>query len=905
MYSKEFTTCLFFALLVYLTQSLSGQTPQTSKSDTSNYITYQAFFERIEKRYPVHIFYKNEWFENKKINSSFANLNLEEALSRVKRLNNLSYLVLDNRSYIFMPFQDLNNINSGKDHPDLLIIGDPNEFGKYTKATLTGKILDGKTGEPLPGAMLSVEKLKIALVTDINGNFSFSLPVGDHEVKLNYVGYEDNTLKIRIVGNGSVNFDLFERSIKINEVVVSGERAEFNISSTQMSLLRLNSKAIKELPVSMGETDIIKGMSLLPGIQNTGELGTGFNVRGGSADQNLILIEDVPLFNSTHMFGLTSTINADDVSSVTLLKSGIPARYGERASAVMDIRLGAENTEKIKAKGGIGLLSSRLSLIIPQFHNKATLMLGSRSSYSNWLLHKIPDYDLQNSAANFYDLDALYTIRLNSYNKFILFGYFSNDKFSFGKNTHYKYSSLLASVRWTHLFNRKLSSSLLTGISQYKYGANELDTTQRTFAYQINISTQYNNLKWNFSWLPNDKHSIDFGINSILYRIMPGEELPYGSASQIKPFTSQREKGLETALYVSDNFTISPVLNAELGLRFVDYLSLGPGSILNFTPGSAKSKETILDTVYYNNNQVIYQHPAIEPRIAFRYSLDDVSSLKLSYNRINQFIHLNSNNSVMSPTDSWMLSNTNIKPLISDQFALGYFRNFAQNTIEVSVETYYKPLRNEIIYKNGAQILLNDHIETDLLDSKGYNYGIEFYAKKNSGLITGWVSYTFSRSMVRTTGKSAIEQINNNRYFPSDFDKPHNVVVNANYHLSRRWRLSGTFTYNTGRPFTLPELTYTYQGNQHVYYSDRNKYRLPDYHRLDIAITFDENLRVKKMWKGSWSLSIINVYARKNVYTVYYAKQDPRIYQSSGYTGLYMIYIIGIPLPTLTYNFTF
>ncbi len=903
-YSYIKTLILYFILL-FSSEKLSGQTPANSVPDSINYISYHIFFEKLGKRDSVHIFYKTEWFENKKINSSFANLKLEDALSHVKRLWNLSYIVIDKHSFVFVPFQASFYSSSGNDYSDVLLIGNPNEYGRFANATLSGRILDGKTGKPVQGATVNVEKLKTATRSNANGNFSITLPVGEHIIKLNYLGYEENARKIKLVSNGEATFEIIEKSINLKEVVITAERAEFNVTGTQMSLLSLNAKNIRELPVSLGETDIVRSMSLLPGIQTAGEFGSGFNVRGGGADQNLILIEDVPLINSSHMFGLTSTINTDNISGVTLLKAGIPARYGERASSIMNIRLGADSTKLIKVKGGIGLLESRLSLQLPMFENKASLLLGGRSSYSNWLLHKIPDVDLMNSSASFYDLNALFTLNINPDNKVIIFGYYSNDKFGFSKSTNYAYNNILTSIRWTHLFGRRLSSSTLVGLSQYKFNVNELDTLHREEAYQINLNTQYNNLKCNFSWLPDDKHSIDFGVNAMLHRIMPGEELPYGSESLIKSFKVQSEKGLEMAAYISDNFDILPGLNTEIGLRFVHYLSLGPGSVLTFLPGFPRSLETVLDTLHYKNNQIIHQYSGIEPRIAFRYKLNDVSSIKWSYNRINQFIHLISNNAVISPTDTWTLSDTWLKPLSSDQFAIGYFRNFVHNTYEVSVEAYYKTLKNVIEYKNGAQVFLNDHLETDLLSAKGYNYGIEFYAKKRSGLLTGWISYTYSRSMLKTTGKSYDEQINGNHYYPSNFDKPHNVVVNANYHISRRWRFSGTFIYNTGRPITLPELKYSFQGNQLIYYSDRNKYRLPDFHRLDIAISFDENLRLKKMWKGSWTLSIINVYGRKNAYSEYYAKEDNRIYKSSGNTSLYELYIIGIPLPTLTYNFTF
>ncbi|MGA1978610.1 MAG: TonB-dependent receptor [Bacteroidales bacterium] len=879
---------------------LSGQNPVTPVPDSSNYISYQAFFDKLRKKDSVFIFYKPEWFDNKKIDSSFASLKPEDALSYIKSIFNISYYIIDDRSYVFVPFQTSSNSTS-----DVLVIGNQNDYGKFTKATIKGKILDSKTGLPLAGAIVNAEKFKIAAMTDANGNFTLTLPVGEHVIKLNYIGYETNARKIKLVSDGEASFEIIEKSISLKEVVITAERPEFNVTGTQMSLLSLNAKNIRELPVSLGETDIIRSMSLMPGIQTSGDFGSGFYVRGGGSDQNLILIEDVPLFNSAHMFGLTSTINTDNVSGVTLLKAGIPARYGERASSIMNIRLGADTTKTIGAKGGIGLLESRLSLQIPMFRKKATLLIGGRSSYSDWLLHQIPDVDLRNSSASFYDLNGLFTLDINPNNKIILFGYFSNDKFGFDKITNYAYSNILSSIRWSHQFNRLLSVSTIAGSSIYEFSVSDLDTLHRPDAYKIRLNTRYNDLKCNFSWLPDGRQNIDFGINAILYNIMPGEELPYGPESLVKPFEVQSQKGLELAAYISDNFDILPNLNTELGLRFVQYLCLGPASILTFNPGSPKSLDTVVDTLRYNNNQVVHQYFGIEPRIAFRYKINDVSSIKWSYNRINQFIHLISNNTVISPTDTWTLSDTYIKPLISDQYAIGYFRNILNNTYEVSVEAYYKTLQNVIDYKNGAQVFLNDHLETDLLSAKGYNYGIEFYARKSSGKLTGWISYTYSRSMLRTNGTSAEVQINNNHYYPSNFDKPNNLVVNANYHISRRWRVSGTFTYNTGRPITLPELRYYFQGNQLVYYSDRNEYRLPDYDRLDIAISFDQNLKLKKMWKGSWTLSVINVYGRKNAYSEYYAKEDDRIYNSAGNASLYELYIIGIPLPTLTYSFVF
>ena len=518
----------FCFILSSLACRLTGQTRPVIAPDSLDYIPYNDFFERLKARDSVNIFYKPEWFENKKINSSFADLKLEEALSRVTRLCNLSYIVIDKNSFVFVPFQAASYQSIVSNYSDVLQVGNPDEYGKFTKAILKGKIMDGVTGEPLAGATVNVEKLKIATTTDANGNFSLTLPVGEHTVKLTYIGYDESTRKINLVSDGEVSFGINEKSVSLREVVVTAERAEFNVTGTQMSLVSLNVKNIRELPVSLGEKDIVRSMSLLPGIQTAGEFGAGFYVRGGNSDQNLILIEDVPLFNSSHLFGLTSTVNSDNVSGVTLLKAGIPARYGERASSIMNIRLGTDQSEKFRLTGGIGLLFSRLSIQIPMFNNKASLLIGGRGSYSDWLLHKIPDVDLMNSTAGFYDLNVLYTHRLNPNNKIILFGYYSDDKFAFSKNTDYAYNNIMASVRWTHQFGRRLSSSMLTGLSLFDYGVSDLDTLHLPDAYKLRLNTQYYNMKCNFAWLPDDRHSVDFGLNAVLYKLKPGEQLPYG-----------------------------------------------------------------------------------------------------------------------------------------------------------------------------------------------------------------------------------------------------------------------------------------------------------------------------------------------------------------------------------------
>jgi len=894
---------ILFLFIQLICIPLNAQENGTIKKEDNALVSFDVLAPKIESANHIKLFYKPEWFENKQFRESIADLSLDECLTIVKRVTGLSCIAINPVSYVFVPVE-IRNFTNKTNSKGVLVIGEESDFGKFTKATIMGKISDAKNGKPLQGAIVSIDKLNVTISTDNDGNYKFTIPVGEYDLRLNYKGFEQDDRNIKVGGNGIVDFELSEKTIRLGEVVIRDKAVDLNIIRTQMSTIKFNAKIIKELPNFLGEKDIIKSVTLLPGIQSTGEFGTGFFVRGGSSDQNLILVEDVPLFNSSHVFGLISAVNPDGVNSVSLLKAGIPANYGERVSSVMDIRLGS-TADKISGKGSIGLLDTRINLEVPLLDKKMSLMVGGRTSYSDWLLHAMPDVDLKNSSASFYDLNALLTMKFDSKNSLILFGYYSDDNFSFTKSSPYHYDNTLASIRYSHTFNEKLYSTFLLGLSRYRNDISESDSLKQSQAYKISSTTNYNNAKINFNWLANDKNSVEFGVNSILYVLQPGNMNPLGSLSTVVPQTTQKEKALEMAAYVSDNINFSPKISSEIGLRFTQYADLGPGSVLVFKDNAARTSDNIIDTLKYGNDKVLKWYSSIEPRLSFRYSLDNVSSLKFSYNRISQFINLISNTAVMSPTDVYKLSSPNVKPLICNQVALGYFRNFSNNALEASVEIYYKKLDNIVEYRDGATLLLNNSLESDLLNASGYNYGAEFYLKKNTGRLTGWVSYTYSRSMRHTTSPFASDQINGNTYYPSEFDKPNNIVINANYHLSRRWRLSGVFNYNTGKPVTLPELKYDFDGRQYVYYSDRNKYRLPDYHRLDLAITFDETLRYKQKWKGSWTLSIINVYGQKNPYSVYYKSTSQLESSFSQSFNLYKLFIIERPIPTLTYNFSF
>lgn len=892
-----FKVAIFSLLFFFIFLCINGFSQEKSKTE---YCSFEQIIEKLEKKHNVRFFYKSELFQNTNFHESIVELLLDDAIEKIKERTSCQTIIIDNLITLLPPskYEGIAKSSNSK----VLKIGSLSELGKSSKALLTGRIVDGKIGTPLIGAILYDENLKVGTSTDLNGEFRFQLPVGEHKLKISYIGYEDFFQTVQILSSGAVDFEIFERTVNLDGVYVYSDRPEKNITRTQMSIEKINSRGIKELPVSIGEVDVIKSLTLLPGVQSVGEFGTGFNVRGGGADQNLILIEDVPLFNTSHLFGLTSIINSDAVNNVTLIKAGIPAKYGERVSSVMSIKMNQATGDDLSMKAGVGLLNCKVLLDVPLWNNRVGLSIGGRSSYSNWILKKMPDADLMNSKTNFYDINGLLSININTNNKISVFGYNSFDYFDYNTRINYSYSSTIGSAKWYHAISKDLSFNLIVGFSNYNYQVCEKDSSKLFEASKIYSSLEYKMFKGNFLFTPSKMHTIEFGGNAFHYSIHPGKIEPYGDESSIIPLSLNSENALETGLFISDNITINSKFGIDVGLRYSGFMLIGPGREFVYKEGVPRSNENIVDTLTFSKNKIIKTYNGLEPRINFRYTIDESKSIKLSYSRINQYINLVSVTSSITPSDIWKLSNRYLKPLKCDQYSLGYFNNFFGNSLETSVEFFYKKLENALEYKNGVEVVMNPNIESGLINANGYNMGVEVYVKKNTGKLGGWISYTLSRSMRRTNGTWDDEIINDNKYFPSSYDKTHNLVVNTNYYISQRWRFAATFTYNTGRPVTIPEYEYYLNGYKYIYYSDRNEYRLPDYHRLDLSITLGESLRVKKKWKGSFTFSVINVYARKNAYSLYYQRNKS---VSDNSYNLYKLYIIGRPFPTVTYNVVF
>jgi CarboxypepD_reg-like domain/TonB-dependent Receptor Plug Domain len=892
---------LFAVLLLFSVNPVQAQNPDSTRQNIK-FSPFEIVINQLESKYSIRFFYDPALLEGREIDSRIAELPLDEALDILKNITQLSISRVSDSYYVFVPTSSTST-DLESDEGKYVVVGDMLNYGSKNKITVQGTVLNGNNNQTLPGVVITFRRLSKPITTDATGKFSVVLPVGENEMKLSYSGFQDCIKTLKVLSDGEITIELFDKVVNINEVVVAANKIDQNFRRTQMSIMKLQAKNIKELPTTLGEVDVVKSLSLMPGIQTMGEFGSGFNVRGGGSDQNLILIEDVPIFNSSHLFGLTSILNSDAINNVTLYKGGIPASYGERVSSVLNVNLGEDNLKKVEVKAGVSLINSRLNVAIP-IGSKLTLMVGGRTTYSDWMLRSIPDVDLMNSSASFNDLYGLLSYTPNQKNKLTLFVYDSNDKFSFAGTENYAYSNLLGSLKYTHHFSNNLFTSIMVGSSYYKASYTEKDTLTPLESYSITNSILYRSMKWNLIWQINDKHVITGGINGFLYNVNPGTMSPYGDQS-IVPFQSmQAEQGIEWAGFLSDDFKMNEKTSCEFGIRFSSFSDLGPRQVWLYDPLLPKSTESVVDSMNYKKGKTVKTYAGLEPRISLRFNLSEVSSLRISYNRINQYINLISNTSVQTPSSIWKLSDTYIKPVISDQFALGYFRDMLNNKYEASIEVYYKLYKNLIEYKNGASVLLDPQIETQLIDAVGKSYGVELYLKKNTGKLTGWLSYTYSRSFRKTNSDFPVEQINNNNYFPDDLDRPHNLVVNSGYYLTRRLRFGLTYTYTTGRPVTLPEMKYDVDGYQVVYYSDKNKYRMPDYERLDVSVSRYENLRIKKKWKGYWTLSVINVLGRRNAYSIFYQK-DTSPTSSEGTYNLYKLYIIGFPLPTLTYNILF
>ena len=776
----------------------------------------------------------------------------------------------------------------------LYVIGDKNAPTLTGKINLAGYALDAATGEPVVGASIYVENPRIGVSSDQYGYYSISLPRGRHILNIQSIGMRDTRRLIMVYGDGKMNIELHTQVLTLKKVIVSAEKAS-NIKGTEMGVQKIDIKTIKQVPAVFGEADVLRVVMTLPGVKTVGESSTGLNVRGGSADQNLVLFNDATIYNTAHFFGFFSAFNPEVVKDVELYKSSIPARFGGRLSSVLDINSREGNKKAFAGSAGIGVLTSRLDIEGPIVKYKTSFILGGRTTYANWLLQDLPA-QYKNSRASFYDVNLNISHEINKKNNLYLTGYLSQDHFNLNNDTTYGYGNKNASLKWKHIFSNKWNSVLTTGYDHYQYSITS--TENPVNAYNLGFSINQLYFKANFNYYLSSSHTIEFGLNTLRYQLHPGFYVPVGGKSLVVPDTLQTQQALESALYLSDHYTVTNALSIEAGLRWSVFNYLGPSEVNNYASGLPITVENQTGTTKYGSNSFIRTYGGPEHRLSLRYVLTDNFSLKAGYNTERQYIHMLSNTTAMAPTDIWKLSDPNIKPQYGDQLSLGAYRNFKSNTIEASVEVYYKHIQDYLDYKSGAQLIMNPHIETDVLETQGKAYGVELLVKKLTGKLNGWVSYTWSRTLLRQNNPNEGQIINNGQWYPADFDKPNDATVVGNYRFNHRFSISMNATYSTGRPITLPIGVFSYAGSLRTLYADRNTYRIPDYFRTDFSMNIEGNHKVHQKTHNSWTIGIYNLTGRHNPYSVYYVSQN-------GVVNGYQLSIFGSAIPYVNFNIRF
>jgi len=776
----------------------------------------------------------------------------------------------------------------------LFVIGDKNAAISDKKISLAGYVKDVNTGEPVVGASINVEGEKNGIATDQFGYYSISLLRGRHTLNIQSIGMRDTRRQVMVYSDGKMNIEMKKQVMTLKKVIVSAEKVN-NIKSLQMGVQRIDIKTIKQVPVVFGEADILKVALTMPGVQTVGEASTGLNVRGGSADQNLILFNDATIYNPSHFFGMFSAFNPEVVKDVELYKSSIPAKYGGRLSSVLEVNSREGNKKEITGSAGIGLLTSRLNIEGPLAKDKTSFIFGARTTYANWLLNLLPD-QYKNSKASFYDLNLNISHQINKKNDLYLTAYMSNDHFNLNNDTTYGYGSKNISLKWKHVFNNKFYSLISGGYDRYQYYISSEADPYSAYKFSFDINQSY--FKAHFAYYASTKHTVEFGINSLFYKLHPGDYEPQGKQSLVIADKLQSEQAVESALYLSDKYTITDAWSVEGGVRYSMFNYLGPQSVNTYPQGVPKTEDNITGTIDYSSGKNIKTYQGPELRLSTRYAFPDNFSIKAGYNSQRQYIHALSNTAAMAPTDIWKLSDPNIRPQYGEQFSIGFYKNLKSNTIETSVELYYKNIKDYLDYKSGAQLILNHHIETDVINTKGKAYGVELQIKKLTGKLNGWISYTFSRTFLKQDDPTAGELINGGKFYPADYDKPHDVTLVSNYKFSHRFSISMNATYSTGRPITLPIGKYFYAGSERALYSDRNAYRIPDYFRMDFSVYIDGNHKVHQKTHNSWSVGIYNLTGRKNPYSVYYVSEN-------GVINGYKLSIFGSAIPFINYNIRF
>ncbi len=922
---------LLLVFVLFCIQNAFSQDNTAKFSFDFNELNRKEIIQQIENSSSFKFYFEESWIETIKITKSYKDATINAILTDLFDRTDLNFLILnkkviltknvviydklpenyfgaamhdsikkEEKQEIINPvfYNQNDSIRNNTSQLDPLVLigkGDKNTTAKFF--TISGVVKNNKTGVTESNISIKIKSKNISTVTDDKGFYSFLVPSGSNIIETSSFGHQKTSQRIVVYNNGTFNLAITDKVSELSEVIVNAKKNQ-KIRAAISGVTSIDMENIKNVPVVLGERDIFRIATTLPGVKTTGEGSAGYNVRGGKEDQNLILMDNAVLYNPAHFFGFFSAVNSFVTKKADIYKGSIPAEFGGRLSSVFDITTKAGSKDKFKGEGGIGPVTSNLVLEIPIVKGKSSILVGGRATYSGWILRSLKEKNLQKSKASFYDFIVKYSHDFNKNNTLETTFYYSNDAYSITSDSLYKYSNQILTLKYDHKFNEKNKGALIVTNSEYKFGIDYDSQLNKLNSFDFGYKIKETQFMLKMNYLRNEKYKFIYGFSSKLYNINPGDFAAKNNLSLIKPITIQSEKGLESALFVTDSYKINDKLLIDFGLRYSIYASLGSSQQKLYQPDIPLNDVTVTETKNFGNNKLIKTYSNFEPRIAARYFLSDDLSIKAGYDKTSQYINLLSSNSTQSPTDTWKLSDLNVKPQTLQQFSLGLFKNLDKNDLELSLETYYKKSNNIIDYKVGAQLLLNQNIETQIIQGEGKAYGIELLLKKNSGKLNGWLGYSYSRSFIKLDSKFGEERVNNGEYFSANFDKPHDFSAVLNYKFTKRYNLAVNFIYQTGRPITYPIGAYTYGNAQYTLYSDRNQFRIPDYYRLDIGFNVEGNHKIKKLAQGFWNISIYNVLGRSNPYAVYFVTNNGKI-------EAYKTSIFSVPVPTITYNFKF
>jgi ferric enterobactin receptor len=777
---------------------------------------------------------------------------------------------------------------------------------------ISGKVVDETTKELLVGANVLFSEINKTVITNNLGAFQIKVPKGNYNVKVSYSGFKKTTFPLQVtIANEVFILEMPEEYKELREVEVTSQATDNNISDVKIGLTKLNIKTLKKLPAFMGEVDVIRSIMLLPGVSTVGEGATGFNVRGGSIDQNLVLMDEAPVFNSSHLMGLFSVFNPDAVKELSLYRGGVPAQYGGRASSVLDIKLKDANAQKFSVQGGIGVVASRLIVEAPIIKDKLSFFVAGRASFTDFLFKLSPKKNINDTKASFYDITTKIEAKIGAKGRLSFTGYQGKDIFKLASDslavseinsssTIFDWQTTNGTLKYSHYFNKTFSANVSAVTSLYQ--ANIVNP-EGTNSFILNSGVNYNSIKTDFL-LEIPKNKIDFGASVVKYTISPGTLEPTAPEPDLNGVFLQKENGTELAGYINDEIEFGKNITLTAGLRYSLFNNFGPADIAQYQGGIPV--DTLLITGYrnYKKGEKIANYGGLEPRIALRVGLNKSTSLKLSYNKMRQYIQMISNTTAALPTARWKLSDSYVKPQIADQVSLGLFKNFKDNAYEFSGEVYYKLIDNITDFKDGANLLLQKTPETSILQGKGEAYGLEIMLKKSTGAFTGWASYTYSQILLSINGDSS-ETINNGLKYPANYNKPHSLNIVTSYQIDKRNNISLNYTFSQGRPITYPVDKYFIGGVYVPNYINRNQDKIPNYSRVDFAYTIEANEQSNKKWKSSWVFNVYNLLARRNAYSIFFRTKNNNVVQFYNRANTYKLSVFGSIIPSLTYNFKF